>query len=238
MMIGSCSHIGKVRSCNEDSFYADDSFVVVADGMGGHNKGEVASSMAVEELKNVIFSTDLDQISTDRLLLVLEKAINAANQKIYQASVTQPSMSGMGTTVVAGIWKDQMAVIANVGDSRCYQISDGKAKQLTCDHSLVQKLVEEGKLSQEEAKNHKDRNIITRAVGSEPNTKADIVETQIAPGDILVFCTDGFSNYVSLEEMTTQLSNSSDLQTAVERLVDLANDSGGFDNITLVAVKF
>ncbi len=229
---GSYSHIGKVRSRNEDSLIVGSGYAVVADGMGGHSKGDVASLMAVSAIKK-----KLEQSKTKDCKKLLKQAVETANAEIFKYAVENNFEGDMGTTVVACLWDEETITVANVGDSRCYCISKGKIEKVTKDHSLVQQLVDSGKITQEEAENRTDKNVILRAVGCEKDVSVDIFQRKIADNDIYFLCSDGMSNLVKEDEIVDGIAGD-DLQKSLEKLVALANSRGGSDNITVAAVKF
>ena len=229
---GSYSHIGKVRSRNEDSLIVGSGYAVVADGMGGHSKGDVASLMAVTEIKKSIEANKKLNNETN-----LKKAIEVANKEIYDYAKKQKCEGDMGTTVVALLWDNDVVTVANVGDSRCYCISKGKIEKVTKDHSLVQHLVDSGEITPEEAEKRKDKNVILRAVGCDKTVKTDIFSRKIIFEDVYILCSDGMSNLVDEAELLAGLEEN-DLQKGVEKLVALANSRGGSDNISIAAIKF
>jgi serine/threonine protein phosphatase PrpC len=232
---GAASHEGQLRSQNEDSFHADATLFVVADGMGGHLAGEVASEMAVTRLQE-----NLPQGRTNSLD-ELVAAIDLANTEIYEGSVADPDRAGMGTTitaiaVVADPHDGQAFGIANVGDSRCYVMRHGRLRQLTIDHSFVQELVAEGAISRDEARTHPRRNIVTRALGIEPSVRVDSWTMPIFQGDRLLLCSDGLVDEITDDHISDLLIEHTDPTDAAQALVDAANASGGRDNVTVVVV--
>lgn len=229
---GSYSHIGKVRTRNEDSLIVGRGYAVVADGMGGHSKGDVASLMAVSAMKKKIETLK----NKDNKKILLE-AVKSANKEIYDYAIENNCEGDMGTTVVACLWNEDSVTVANVGDSRCYLINDNKIEKITKDHSLVQELLDSGKITEEEAKTSKDKNVILRAVGCDKEVEIDIFCRKISINDTYILCSDGMSNLVADDELLDGL-NTCDLQKGVEKLVALANSRGGSDNITIAAVKF
>jgi serine/threonine protein phosphatase PrpC len=233
---GSATHEGQLRSQNEDHAHAGDGLFVVADGMGGHLAGEVASEMAVTRLRERLSGDD--ESNLDRLVA----AINEANTEIYHGSMDDPDRAGMGTTVTAiavvGDAHDGEAMgIANVGDSRIYVVRHGRLRQLTIDHSFVQELVAEGAISRDEARTHPRRNIVTRALGIEPAVRVDSWSMPLIRGDRFVLCSDGLVDEVTDDEITKVLEgHPDDPDAAAQALVDAANAAGGRDNITVVVV--
>jgi protein phosphatase len=228
---GLASDVGRVRSVNQDNALAIEGLFAVADGMGGHKGGEVASEVAVRALRErapLLTSVDL-----------LE-AIHIANDTILGQSLDEPSLRGMGTTlcVLALVDADgeERLAIANVGDSRVYLFANGELEQMTDDHSLVAALVREGRLTPEEAEEHPQRNILTRALGIDHEVTVDAWEVAPFVGDRWVLCSDGLFNEVSVDQMSAVLRRLSDPNEAAHELVRLANDSGGRDNITVLVV--
>lgn len=239
MQIFSKIDIGRVRSSNQDAYFTGElsdgaAFVVVCDGMGGANAGNIASETAVKGISEYIlksYRTAMDTVDIEKLLI---NAISSANIEIYDMALKKPELSGMGTTAVVAIIKDDNAVIAHVGDSRAYIISDN-IKQITRDHSVVQNLVESGKLTQSEAKVHPRKNVITRALGAEENVIADANLVNINEGQSLLVCTDGLSNFVEAADILN-IFKQNKIENVVELLVDAANQNGGGDNIAVVTV--
>lgn len=232
MEIAFKTDIGIRRENNEDCCYANEKFAIVADGMGGHNKGEVASSMVVEILKEKLGNSK--KISKD----VLNKAIISANRSIYSKSEADISFKGMGTTVVCCAWDDKKITLGHIGDSRCYAVMQSGIFQLTDDHTLVHQLVVEGKLTEQEAQDYPDQHVITRAVGTDPNEKPDIKVIDRKDVQWLVLCSDGLSNYVDADSILACIEQSESSEGAAEKLVELAKCGGGADNISVVLVRF
>lgn len=233
---------GRSRETNEDScihYKCEDSWnlIVVADGMGGHNAGEVASSIAVNSIKDYICNSMNCNIDSDMAVNILKDAINHANSSIYEESLINSNYSGMGTTVTAAIISNNVTLIGHVGDSRAYIFEKMKLNKITNDHSLVAELVRNGTITEEEAKCHPQKNIITRALGAEGNVEVDIEKVHTEPSDIVLLCTDGLTNMLSDKEIEEILLNSEDINLAASKLVDTANDLGGYDNITVVVAE-
>lgn len=236
--IEALSHIGKVRKLNEDNcgFYNCDeySFAVVADGMGGHRAGEVASKMAVDIVGEYIvlnMKKDLDKFQVKELII---KAFKKANEKIYNYSCENESVMGMGTTTTLCMLRDGYIIYAHVGDSRAYLI-DKKITQITKDHSYVQELVKLGQITPEEAKHHPRRNYITRAMGVEDSVKVD-AGIKTYHGEKIFICSDGLHGEVEDGEIFEIIRNNS-AEKSVKMLIDLANENGGADNITAVIME-
>ncbi|MCD2501644.1 Stp1/IreP family PP2C-type Ser/Thr phosphatase [Clostridium sp. NSJ-145] len=230
-MVSMKSDKGIVRNLNEDyaDFYEGNNYkiYVVADGMGGHNAGEVASKMAVESVIEYINKQDLLEHS-------LEEAILYANRKIYDLSIKEKSYGGMGTTLTACLVRDNIIEIANVGDSCCFGLNEKGIIKLTKDHSLVQELIDSGSLTEEEGRNHPKKNIITRALGTSKDVVVDIFKIEKNKFKVFLLCSDGLINEVSKEEIFNIITNSKDLDQATNDLVSLAKEQGGRDNITVL----
>ncbi len=226
------SHKGKVRSSNQDSFFIpqheDGFFVLVADGMGGHRAGETASRIFVETAKEMLFRSNEDNITPDDIKAVF----SSANNNILQESRCEASKQGMGTTASLAVFCGNRAIIGHVGDSRVYHYSNGALSQVTRDHSYVQSLVDRGLISKQEAFSHPQRNIITRAIGTDSSIETDIYSAYLDNSDALLLCTDGLFGVVSDFEINKILS--SGLDTAASRLIEAALIGGGTDNITVV----
>lgn len=243
--------VGKRRAANQDDFiiktYSGDTVVaVLCDGMGGANGGNIASSLASSAFIGVIDEKETDgsvlsDMADEDIPTLLVKATEEANTSVYDKSGDDPSLIGMGTTLVGCLIHGEKLNAVNVGDSRLYVIrADGRAEQISHDHSYVQYLVDLGKLTPEEAKTSKNKNLITRAVGTERKVEVDTFVTDIVHGDTAVLCSDGLSNLVEPEEIADEVTKaveSGDLQTACENLVALANDRGGLDNITAIILS-
>ena len=229
--------IGMVREVNQDYVFVSDlpvgnlpNLFVVADGMGGHKAGEFASRFTVEVVKEA-----LAQSSEEGPEAMIRQAITSANRKLLETANQDSRMEGMGTTLVVATVIERTLYLANVGDSRLYLLND-EIKQVTKDHSLVQEMVRLGGIKQEEAKNHPDKNIITRAIGAKEDVEVDFYEYRLKQGDMILMCTDGLSNMVEDEEMLHIVKGSRDVVEAVEGLIERANQNGGKDNIGIVIV--
>lgn len=238
MKISSATSVGKIRALNEDSFFvsqigsSDLTLAVVADGMGGHNAGEVASAETVNTLKRLIVESDTP---VKKLLL---DSIECANNSVYKMSKATPSLHGMGTTVTACIISGDKVTAAQVGDSRLYLVRNEKITQITKDHSLVEMLVDSGEITKEAAKHHPQKNVITRAIGTESSVETDIYEFFIKKDDILLLCSDGLVNMVEDEKILSLITNNNDFSALADVLVKEAEAAGGTDNITVVLIKF
>jgi serine/threonine protein phosphatase PrpC len=238
---------GKVREHNEDTIAVDPDIglLVLADGMGGYNAGEVASGIAVKtivnQVKEQVEREDMNVQDRDaglsRSTIILRDAIQRANKIIYQTARTQPQCEGMGTTVVAALFFDNRITIAHVGDSRLYRQKAGgdKIEQVTLDHSLLQELVDRGFYSAEEAQRAANKNYVTRALGVEPNVEVEIQEVPVNKGEVFVLCSDGLSDMVEDEDIHLTINTfSANLDTVAKQLIQLANDNGGRDNVSVV----
>jgi len=242
------SDVGRVRSSNEDAWgvFPDIHFFVVADGMGGHAAGEIASRMSVDTMKEFIQSSTQSSevtwpadVARDLPLPVkrLVAAGKLANEKIFQTSRSNSSMNGMGTTMVSVLVDQGTAYVAHVGDSRAYLIRNEKIERLTEDHSLINDYINQGLLKVEEAGRHPLKHVITRALGSNGKVEVDVKTVPLSPGDAFLLCSDGLSNLVTEEDIRTQcLDALRDPQSVCRRLIDLANTKGGDDNVTVVLV--
>ncbi|MDP8955555.1 MAG: Stp1/IreP family PP2C-type Ser/Thr phosphatase [Actinomycetota bacterium] len=232
VVIGAGSDIGRARERNEDSYVVEEPLFAVADGMGGHRGGAVASSLAVETLREVLQDEDV----APRALI---EEIKAANQRVLQRGEADRELRGMGTTLTALLADQGKAHIAHIGDSRAYLLRDGSLKQLTEDHTLVQRMVMEGKLLPEEAERHPQRSILTRALGVDEDIDPDTMTLDpILPGDRLLLCTDGLTSMLDGERIEEVLQSERDPQRAADILIDDANAAGGDDNITVLVIDF
>ena len=232
-MVGIKSDVGIVRSLNEDyAGYIEEAeykLYVVADGMGGHNAGEVASEMAVEAVKLYVEENYKSEGKN-----VLKNAINFANSKIYDSARCGNEYKGMGTTLVAALVNGNSITIANVGDSSCFGIKGNYINKITKDHSLVQELIDSGSITEEEGRNHPKKNVITRALGTNNIVKVDIFNLDVDVYDKYLLCTDGLSNEVLKDEILEEINDINDYNTACDKLVLLAKNRGGRDNITVL----
>lgn len=239
MKVFAKTDIGKQRETNQDAFdtgYFDDGTVwaVVCDGMGGVSGGQVASSLCIDKTVNAMKRSYRENMTVNNVKNMLVSAINAANSYVFDESLKDRDLKGMGTTIVAVVIVNGIAVIAHVGDSRAYLINDS-IKQITKDHSYVQLLVDNGKITAEEAETHPDKNIITRAIGIEGFVDVDVDIADINKEDKLLLCTDGLNGYVKDEMILQTVKKYGDSST--EKLVETANLNGGHDNITVVLIS-
>lgn len=231
MEIACKTDVGLKREHNEDCCVIGQQFAVVADGMGGHNKGEVASRIVVD-----VLSENFQNAKNITKELVLD-AVSKANRMVFAEASSNPECIGMGTTVVAAVWDDKKIIIGHIGDSRAYECTKTGIKLLTKDHTLVQQLVDEGKLTENEALIYPDKHVITRAVGTDSNESPDVTEIKRKKNQWLILCSDGLSNYVTDDEIKKCIEEHDDADKVAECLVEMANSGGGADNITVVAVK-
>ncbi|MDF2546838.1 MAG: Stp1/IreP family PP2C-type Ser/Thr phosphatase [Anaerosolibacter sp.] len=241
MDIGAISHTGLIRDINQDSYFVSEdkmNLFIVADGMGGHKAGEVASSIAIDSVKKYIEEhiSKKNGEYDEAVSRIIEEAIVDANTKIFNKSMEEEKYQGMGTTLTMAFIQSKL-FIGHIGDSRAYLIRNNEIKQITQDHSLVAELLRNGTITEKEAKTHPQKNIITRALGTEENIQIDIYTIELLAEDIIVLCSDGLSNLVEQMEIKECLTNSNSMQSGCEHLVDLANERGGYDNITIIGIK-
>ncbi|MFD2443474.1 Stp1/IreP family PP2C-type Ser/Thr phosphatase [Bacillus sp. CGMCC 1.16607] len=232
---------GRVRLHNEDHggiFVNGENnrLAIVADGMGGHRAGDVASNMTINFLQKAWEESENIQ-TADQAEEWLKLKINEVNSELFQHAISHSECEGMGTTIIAAICTNHFVTLAHIGDSRCYLLNESGYKQLTEDHSLVNELVRSGQISKEDAENHPRKNVILRALGTEKTVEMDIITVIFEEGDILLLCSDGLSNKVSEKEMLDILSKKEEHEMRAESLIQLANHYGGEDNITLVIVE-
>lgn len=226
--------VGNFRKVNEDyiDYYTDEKkrIYVIADGMGGHNAGEIASKLAVEN--TISYINSLSQL--DDLEDSIKKAVGDSNNKIYELSKSKADLNGMGTTLTACLIKGSDMVIANVGDSRCYIIKDKAISLVTKDHSLVQQLLDEGSITESEADNHPNRNIITRALGTNSTVDVDVIKMDIKGIEKIILCTDGLSNLIDEQELYDFVMNNDD---CCAELIELSKSRGTKDNISVIVFE-
>ncbi|MEO8586499.1 MAG: Stp1/IreP family PP2C-type Ser/Thr phosphatase [Acidobacteriota bacterium] len=240
--------VGRKRRHNEDAYLldAERGLFVVADGMGGHAAGEVASRITVESIQEYIAATEEEHESSwpfgfnsrvsvegNRLTTAVEKA----NEKVMRAVQNRPELKGMGTTVVAALFDADRATLVHVGDSRAYLFRDGELRRLTDDHSWVQEQVNAGILSEDEAKSHPLKNVVTRALGGAAHVSVDLIEVPVRPGDKFLLCSDGLTGMVPDEDLFSHFRSEGLIEKTVRQLIDTANDRGGVDNITAIVIE-
>ncbi len=233
---------GFVRSINQDCFdfeIINENFAwaVVCDGMGGTNSGEVASNLAAVSVKKSINENYKDSMTDDEIKDLLTKSIKTANDEILKKAQENKDYLGMGTTIVLAIATDHSVHVAHVGDSRAYFISSGEIEQITTDHSMVQEMVESGEITEEQAKNHPKKNIITRALGVGKDIEVDHATRNFGNGNVLLMCTDGLSNYIDENEIFNYFKRYNRLDLA-DSFISRANELGGNDNITVLIISY
>lgn len=229
--------VGLTRPINEDSLCIcpEIEFLAVADGMGGHKAGEVASRLALQVIEQEL-KINLPEKNNPQAVLL--GAVKSANETLFQAARRKTEWRGMGTTVTACLKSNGGLIIAHVGDSRAYLIRRGTIVQLTEDHTLVHEMVKNGGISREQAHLHPQRNVLIRALGTEPAIEVDLRWVRLIPGDMLLLCTDGLTSYLRQEEILDVLKAAPDLEKGSRTLLKKALDSGGADNITIILAKF
>jgi PPM family protein phosphatase len=246
--IASVTDPGMVRPHNEDSIASDGArgLVVLADGMGGYNAGEVASGMAT-----TVIVTDLQQLLRERApydmdaetgqaiaQTLLREQIAKANTSIYQASLSQPQYAGMGTTLVVALFYDNKLTVAHIGDSRLYRLRGDEFKQVTKDHSLLQEQIDSGLITPQQARQSQNKSLVTRALGIDPTVESEIHDYDAQPGDIYLLCSDGLCDMVSDEDIGMVLQTlGANLRLCAQQLVQMANDNGGRDNVSVILVR-
>ena len=241
MKISAKTDVGMVRSNNQDSYSAGDltsevTWAVVCDGMGGANGGNVASETAVKVISDKLTSGYHIGMNDNSVKNLIVSAIEAANMTLFSMARNNEELSGMGTTVVLAVRNSDTLYLSNVGDSRIYIVSDSGITQVTTDHSVVQIMLDRGEISPEEAKDHPKKNVITRALGVDPDVRIDYSQEQLNENDIVLLCTDGLTNYVD-DETILDICRTEDKYKIADKLVELANENGGGDNITVVTVS-
>ncbi|WP_374337427.1 Stp1/IreP family PP2C-type Ser/Thr phosphatase [Methyloversatilis sp.] len=232
------SDSGMVRTHNEDAVAMQPAIglAILADGMGGYNAGEVASGMAT-----AVIGTELEQglrESRQGISELLETVIGHANDAIYRAAESQPQYSGMGTTLVMALFRDDRVSVAHIGDSRMYRLRGTTFECVTRDHSLLQEQIDSGMITEEEARRSQNKNLVTRALGVDPVVEPEIHTYEAQTGDVYLFCSDGLNDMVDHEDIALTLQAlSANLDLAAEQLVQMANDNGGRDNVSVILVK-
>lgn len=235
------SDIGKIREKNQDAFYISDSLsevqlYILADGMGGYNGGEIASNLAIQSAKNYI-ENNFKQIPKDRdsIIQLLGSSMEYANMVVFERAKEDKELEGMGTTLEICLIYNNKAFIGHVGDSRVYRIRKDFMRKLTQDHSYVQKLVKDGTITQEEAVHHPQKNMLMKALGCNAFVEPDVMVKGFLKDDILIMTSDGLTNLVSQDDIFKEAKK--DIEQAPKELVKMANDKGGYDNITVVIIK-
>jgi len=241
MRIAARTDVGQVRVLNEDCYSVGElpggfAWAVICDGMGGAAGGDVASRSAARLISEAIASSFQEHMSSRSVKNLLVTALDNANTRVYDLAVGNDALMGMGTTVVAAIVSGRKACIAHAGDSRAYLLSGGEPMQLTKDHSVVQAMLDNGQITEGEARAHPRRNLITRALGVAETLEADYCEEELPPGGVLLLCTDGLTNCVDPMEFPVLLARGG-FASLADNLVRLANERGGQDNITVVAIE-
>lgn len=239
MKLAGKTDIGSQRAENQDNYRAfrfpdDTVWAAVCDGMGGAAAGKLASQIAIDRVEECLSKT-LPQLAQGQERLLLLKTVSAANRSIYKESLSDPFKKGMGTTLVCALVRDRTAHIVHVGDSRAYLCRNGKLKQLTRDHSMVQQLVESGQITRQQADHHPRKNLITRALGIEPEVEADYTPVSVQKGDILLLCSDGLSGSLTSEQMAEIISRVP-FFAAPRKLIENALKAGSQDNITALMI--
>ncbi len=242
MNVYGLSDTGIVRKNNQDTFFCctendgKQAIFVVCDGMGGANAGNIASDIAASVFKEHVMKHIRPSMSNKYMESILKNAVNFANYETYQTALSSREYSGMGTTLVGGFVNDDDLVLVNVGDSRAYLINSEGIEKITIDHSVVEEMIMRGEITEEEAREHPRRNLITRALGTDERVKSDIYTYKIDQGTKILLCSDGLSNMISSEEMKKIIDSAESSQIACETLIDKANERGGYDNITAVLI--
>lgn len=231
---------GKIRENNQDAYAVGElpgevAWAVVCDGMGGAAGGNIASALAVKVISDKITSCYNEKMRDLSVKNLLDSAITAANMEVYDMAYSRSELRGMGTTVVCAIVRKNSVFIAHAGDSRAYIATKQGINQITTDHSVVQDLLSRGKITEEEAENHPNKNLITRAVGVDKRIEIDFAQTELNEDETLILCTDGLTNYVSSDDLLSDIKDGQYYAFA-DRLVKRANHNGGGDNITVVAI--
>ncbi len=240
-MVLAKTDIGKFREINQDFYYISEEtdspqLYILADGMGGYKGGEIASKLATESVKKYILN-NFDKIIKEKeeILKLIKSSVEYANMVVYEKSKEVPDLEGMGTTLEVCLIYNNKAYIGHVGDSRIYRIRKNVIRKLTKDHSYVQQLVEDKKITREEAKSHPKKNMLTKALGCTAYVEPDIRARNFEKGDIFIICSDGLTNMVEESKIYELVTN--DVNTAADKLINLANEAGGYDNITIIIIK-
>ncbi|WP_419873026.1 Stp1/IreP family PP2C-type Ser/Thr phosphatase [Candidatus Pristimantibacillus sp. PTI5] len=244
MLTANRSDIGRVRQVNEDQSWVSQlnngvTLAIVADGMGGHQAGDVASQKAVDAFRSMLEQRAAKaDLSLQEGKMLIRQAISQANEAVFELASRNERYHNMGTTIVAALVKQDNAIIGHVGDSRAYKITEGVITQITNDHTLVNELVKSGQLSAEEAAHHPRRNVLTRAVGTDSQVDIEVQTVEWSSHDVLLLCSDGLSNMVSEQQMLQTVSMEQlELEAKADHLIQLALHAGGDDNITVVLLQ-
>lgn len=239
MRVGYLTDKGRLRDKNEDAvkIIADKNFFMLADGVGGNKSGEIASRSALMALEEYITRNSLEQLSgRDDVFRYFEDAVNFVNEFILELSETRPEYSGMATTLVFAYIRDRILYVGNVGDSRVYYIHDNQMQQITEDHTYVGDLVRMGAITKDEAEHHNKKNVITRAIGANAYNNPDCYNICLEGNDKVLICSDGLYDEVTESEIIEQITKAEDMQKCATKLVKMANESGGNDNISVVCI--
>lgn len=241
MQFYSITDKGKTRTNNEDSCFSkqteDFTILILADGMGGHKGGEIASNTAILKVSSHLEEMLHKKLIPAQICSILSDAVKKANDAVYEISKTEPELNGMGTTLDVCVVTGDTAYIAHIGDSRVYQITPHKKiTPVTKDHSLIEYMIETGTITREEAAYHPQKHIITRALGTDETANADIFQIKLKKSDILLLCSDGLTNMLTDEQILSVMTKNS-LKKGLHLLVDMANDAGGTDNITVIVAQ-
>jgi protein phosphatase len=242
--IASATHPGMVREHNEDSIAADAEvgLAVLADGMGGYNAGEVASGIAValisSEIRKILANHDAAPFTARAIERIIAEHAGKANAAIYHAAQGNPQYSGMGTTLVMACWHDNQVAVGHIGDSRLYRLRGGTFEQVTRDHSVLQEQIDSGMITREQARHAQHKNLVTRAVGIDPQVETEVRTYPVQADDIYLLCSDGLPDMVADEDIQLTLATlKANLPLAAEQLVQQANDNGGRDNVSVILVR-
>ena len=242
MFICACSDVGKVREINQDAyFYIEDKVLpifIIADGMGGHKAGEVASNAAISKIVSYYKANKEKMINKEMFIpQFINESIAIANKALIEESTNDEELKGMGTTITMCLVLDQELYVGHVGDSRAYLLRDGELTQITQDHSMVWELLRTGSITKEEAVNHPKKNIILRALGVRKDLKVDVFTRNLTDGDKVVLCTDGLTNMVTDEKILEIMKNEEDSSSTCSTLVNISNENGGIDNTTIMLIS-
>jgi PPM family protein phosphatase len=243
LRFGVKSDKGMIREINEDSYNIIAGYsgvpvsFIIADGMGGHNSGEIASKMAVDLVSEKILQIPEIPDFENRVSETIKCFIEEANKEVYEASKKNADNYGMGTTLIVALIHEKKLYIGHVGDSRVYLLRGNLLIRLTTDHSYIEELIKIGTLTREEAENHPKRNVITRALGCSEEIEVDLYISDIKESDLFILCTDGLTNMLEEEEISNIILENEDPETACSRLVNSANSAGGEDNITVIVIR-